>query len=112
MSECVKVCGLKVGKWWENGGFTQRVVVSKKFAQSFTILIHGVLHEVLHGISTLFIVVGLVIDFLLDFGDLIAEDKIETEVLVDLLDAMHDGGVVLDADFGGDFGGTEAEFLG
>ena len=55
---------------------------------------------------------NLVIDFLLNFGDLVAKDKVETEVLVDFLDAMHDGGVVFDANFGGDFGGAEAKFFG
>ncbi len=40
MGKCVKVCVDGVGKWWENGGFTQWVVVNNKFAQSFTILIH------------------------------------------------------------------------
>ena len=25
---------------------------------------------------------------------------------------MHDGGMILDADFGGDFGGTTADFFG
>ena len=54
----------------------------------------------------------LIIDFLLDFGDLVAEDEIKTEILIDFLDTMHDGGVVFDADFGGDFGGTEAELFG
>ena len=54
----------------------------------------------------------LIIDFLLNLGDLIAEDKIKTEVLVDFFDAMHDGGVVFDADFGSNFGGTEAELFG
>ena len=54
----------------------------------------------------------LIIDFLLNLGDLVAEDEIEAEVLVDLLDTVHDSSVVFDADFGGDFGGAEAELFG
>ena len=68
------------------------------------------MHGVLHGISTFWY--RLVIDFLLDFGDLVAKDEVETEVLVDFLDAVHDSGVILDADFGGNFGGAETEFFG
>ena len=68
------------------------------------------MHGVLHGISTFWY--RLVIDFLLDFGDLVAKDEIETEVLVDFLDAVHDGGVIFDADFGGNFSGAETEFFG
>ena len=58
------------------------------------------------------VVFRLVIDFLLNLGDLVAENEIKTEVLVDFLDTMHDGGVIFDADFGGDFGGAEAKLFG
>ena len=87
-------------------------MVNKNFTQSFTILIHRVLHRVLHGISTILVMFRLIIDFLLNLGDLVAEDEIETEVLVDFLDTMHDGSMVFDANFGGDFGGAEAELFG
>ena len=88
------------------------MMVNKNFTQSFTILIHRVLHRVLHGISTILVMFRLIIDFLLNLGDLVAEDEIETEVLVDFLDTMHDGSMVFDANFGGDFGGAEAELFG
>ena len=64
----------------------------------------------MHGISTFWY--RLVIDFLLDFGDLVAKDEVEAEVLVNFLDAVHDGGVIFNADFGGNFGGAETEFFG
>ena len=67
---------------------------------------------VLHGISTFLVVVRLVIDFLLDFGDLVAEDEVKTEVLVDFLNTMHDGGVIFDTDFGGYLGSTKSKFFG
>ena len=51
--------------------------------------------------------VGLAIDFLLDFFNLITEIEIEFEVLFDFFDAMHDGGVIFDANFDGDFGSAE-----
>ena len=54
----------------------------------------------------------LIIDFLLNLGDLVAEDEIKAEILVDFLDTVHDGSMVFDADFGGDFGGTETELFG
>lgn len=63
----------------------------------------------MHGISTFWY--RLVIDFLLDFGDLVAKDKVETEVLIDFLDAVHDGGVIFDTNFGGNLGGAETEFF-
>ena len=43
---------------------------------------------------------------------MVAKSKIEFEVLFDFFDAVHDSGVVFDADFGGDFIGTETEFGG
>ena len=43
---------------------------------------------------------------------MVTENKIELEVVFNFFDTMHDGGVVFDADFGGDFGGTEAELFG
>ena len=101
-----------MGKWWEKGGFTQLVIVNNNFTQSFTILIHRVLHRVLHGISTILVMFRLIIDFLLNLGDLVAEDEVETEVLIDFLDTMHDGSMVFDANFGGNLGGAETEFFG
>ena len=65
---------------------------------------------VLHVISTIWDF-RLSIDFLLDLGELVAEDEIELEVLVDFFDAVHDGSVILDADFGGDFGGAETQLF-
>ena len=53
----------------------------------------------------------LTIDFLLDFLDLVAEDKVELEIGFDFFDAMHNGGVVLDADLYSDFVGAGAELL-
>ena len=58
------------------------------------------------------VMVGLAIDFLLDFFDLVAEVKIEFEFLFDFFDAVHDGGVIFDADLDGDFGGAEFELFG
>ena len=43
---------------------------------------------------------------------MVAKSEIELEVLFDFFDAVHDGGMVFDADFGGDFIGTETEFGG
>ncbi len=69
---------------------------------------HGDLHEVLHIISTLlYIEYILAIDFFLDFFDLVTKGKIEFEVLFDSFNAVHDGSVVFDADFGGDFVGAK-----
>ena len=76
-----------------------------RFAQSFALNLHVVLQRVLHVISTTWDF-GLGIDFLLNLGDLVAEDEIKLEVLVDFLDAMHDGGVIFNTDFGGDLGGA------
>ena len=54
----------------------------------------------------------LAIDFLPDFFDLVAEGEIEFEILLDAADAVHNGGVIFDADFGSDFVGAEAKLLG
>ena len=94
-----------VSKKWECGGFTHWVGVSNFFTQSFACELHRVFQKFLHEIST-----QLAIDALLYFSDLVTEDEIEVEVLVDLLNTMHNSGVILDANFGGDFGGTEFEF--
>ena len=88
------------------------MVVNKKFAQSFTILIHRVLHGVLHGISTFWVMLRLIIDFLLNLGDLVAEDEIEAEVLIDFLDTVHNSSVIFDTNFSGNLGGAEAELFG
>lgn len=69
------------------------------------------MHDVLHGIST-FLVVCLAINTLLYFFDLIAELEIELEIFFYFLDAVHDGGVIFDANFIGDFGGAETELFG
>ncbi len=53
----------------------------------------------------------LVIDFTPNFFDLIAKGKIKLEVTFDFINTMHDGTVVFDANFSGDFGGTEAKFF-
>ena len=64
---------------------------------------HGVLHE----ISTNSVYIELAIDALLDFFDLVAEGEVEFEVFFDFLDAVHDSGMVLDADLGGYLSGAE-----
>ena len=53
----------------------------------------------------------LVIDFFLNFGDLVAKNKVKTKVLINFFNAMHDSSVIFDADFGGYFGGAETEFF-
>ena len=75
---------------------------------------HGVLQGDLHMVSTCLMMrwESLSIESLLDFGNLVTEDEIEFKVLVDFLDAMHDGGMVFNANFDGNFGGAETEFLG
>ena len=49
----------------------------------------------------------LAIDFLLDF----AENEVELQIVFDFTNTVHDGGVVFDADLGGDFVGAEVEFF-
>ena len=90
-----------MGKW----SFALIWWVWGSFEQNFAPEIHKVLQGDLHKIST------LTINTLLDFFDLVAEDEVELEILFYFFNAVHDGGVVLDADFGCDFIGTEAEFL-
>ena len=75
---------------------------TKCFTQRFTFLLHGEFHIFIHWFST------LAIDFFLDFFDLVAKDEIKFKAIINLLDAMHYGGVIFDTNFGGDFGGTEA----
>lgn len=77
------------------------------FARNFAGDLHGVFQIVLHVISTIWTNFLLAIDFFLDFFDLVAQCKIELEIFFDFFDAVHDGGVIFDADFGGDFVGAE-----
>ena len=62
-------------------------------------------------ISTFLVMFELVIDFFLNFGDLVAKNKVKTKVLINFFNAMHDSSVIFDADFGGYFGGAETEFF-
>ena len=90
------------------------------FPQSFTMDFRKVFRLVFHKFSTSgenaksrennlrVIMVGgfLAIDLLLDFVNLIAQGEINPQVVFDFGNTMHDGGVILDANFAGDFGGT------
>ena len=49
---------------------------------------------------------SLIINFLLNLGDLVAKSKIKLEIIFDFFDTVKDSGVVFDTDFGGDFGST------
>ena len=90
-----------VGKW----SFTHLNTFVANCTQFFTRKMHEYLHGDLHGFST------LTINTLLDFFDLVTQDEVKFEVFLDFFDAVHNGGVVFNADFGGDFGGTEAEVV-
>ena len=95
------MCGEGGKKLVEKYGFTHWFINAVVFAQNFALDLHGNLHEFLHNIST------LTIDTLLNFLDLVTEVKVEFEVFFNFLNAMHDCGMVFDANFSGDFGGTE-----
>ena len=58
------------------------------------------------------IVIRLAIDFFLDFFNLVAEGKVELKVSFNFFDAMHNGGVIFDANFVGNFIGAHGELLG
>ena len=75
-------------------GFLALVRFARKFTRVLQVDLHGVLHR-------------LSIDFLLDFFDLVAEGEVKFEVLFNFFNAVHNGGVVFNADFGGDFIGAE-----
>ena len=90
-----------------------------RFPQRFPEDLHIVLPGVLHRFSTesgflkeravlLFAImkVFLAIDFLLNLGDLVAKGEIKLKVVFDFLDAVHDGSMIFDTDFGGDFIGA------
>ena len=94
--------------WWVNKSFAQ------SFAREMRRIIRGVLHikaVVLHEFCTGGFDAELVIDFTPDFFDLVAEGEVKFEVVFDFGDTVHGGTVVLDADLGGDFGGTDAELF-
>ena len=96
--------GNSVGKGW----VLHFLWVGKSFARTFAVDLRKDFQMVLHTISTYIICSeGLAIDFLLDFLDLIAEGEVEFELLSNFFNAMHDGGVIFDTDFIGDFGGAE-----
>ena len=93
--------------WWEslkkavgNDCFTHKIVDGLKNPQSFTNDLHLVFSIVLHWIST------LAINLLLDFFDLVAEDKVEFKFVFDFFNTVHNGGVVLYTYLGGDFIGA------
>ena len=100
-------------------GFTRVDEGRRSFALSFAISLHRVFLVDFHMISTFWAIwvnlgakiVELAIDFLLDFVKLFTEEEIEFEVVIDFFDAMHNGGVIFDADLGGDFVGAEVEFF-
>ena len=77
------------------------------FTHCFSREIRRVFNVDFHIISTIFVIFvifgRLAINFLLDFFDLVAENEVEFEIGLDFFDAMHDGSVVFDANFEGDF---------
>jgi len=87
--------------------FFTLILVDKFFTQSFALEIHGLLQKVLHWFSTKWINFLLAIDFLLDFFNLVAERKIQFKIFLDFFYAMHDGGVIFNANLGSDFVSTE-----
>lgn len=98
--------------WWESRGFTHEGDCIKVLHRFFTRDLHGDFHEGLgrfpqdfHRIKFLFIEVTP------DFFDLAPEFEIGFEVVRDFFDAVHDGGVIGDADFGGDLIGAEVEIV-
>ena len=60
----------------------------------------------LHMICTFWEIFGLAIDFLLNFFNLVTEGEIEFKIGFDFLDTVHDGSMVFNANFIGDFSGT------
>lgn len=70
------------------------------FIQSFALRIRRDLHWVLHNIST------LTIDLSFYFFNLITEGEVKFEIIFDFINTVHNRGVVFDANFGSDFGGT------
>ena len=78
-------------------------IFTKKFAKN-TQSFEGVFAQLFHIFCD---IKQLSIDFFLDFFDLITEGEVEFEVLLNLANTMNYGGVVLYANFGGDFIGTK-----
>ncbi len=95
-------------RWRESGGFTRGERVIKLLYTFFTRDFRGDLHEKLarfardfHKFNKKFI--QLIIEFAPDFFDIFAKFKVDAEVVGDFFYAMHNGGVIGDADFGSDF---------
>lgn len=62
-------------------------------------------------ISTFWLKFRLAIDLLLNLFDLVAKDEIKLKVLFNFFNTMHNGCMVFNTNFAGDFGCTKREFL-
>ena len=103
----------KMGKTCEKDEFSTRgwmwgkisTKICTRFARGFTRSFAQVFHRMGKNREI------LAIDGLLNFLYLVTESKVKFEVVFDFLDAVHYGGMVRDADSGGNFGGTHGEFF-
>lgn len=98
------VVGKIVGRGGKSGGkveFCTERINKLFFEQKNTRVLRRDFSRVLHEFCTI-----LAINLLLDVFYLIAQGEVEFEIGFDFFNTMHNGGVVFDADFGGNFGGA------
>ena len=94
----------KLGKVGEKVGNSEKWTIFLWFTQRFATDLRMDFNVDLHVISTF--LNKLAINALLNFCDLVAKGEIEFKVGFDFFNAVHNGGVILDANFTRDFSST------